>query len=76
MDLGTHMTDQTALMPIEYIAQSILILRDQRVQLNADETEASRLQFATLKTRRGQHRKYLPFAFTEPGAIMATQPDR
>lgn len=99
------MTDQTALMPIEHIAQSILILRGHRVlldgdlaalygvttkrlnqqvrrnlgrfpsdfmfQLNADETEALRLQFATLKMRRGQHRKYLPFAFTEHGAIMA-----
>ena len=26
---------------------------------------------ATLKTGRGQHRKYLPFVFTEHGAIMA-----
>lgn len=25
----------------------------------------------TLKTGRGQHRKYLPYAFTEHGAIMA-----
>ncbi len=99
------MTDQTALMPIEHIAQSILILRGQRVlldgdlaalygvttkrlnqqvrrnlarfpsdfmfQLTAEETEALRLQFATLKTGRGRHRKYLPFAFTEHGAIMA-----
>jgi uncharacterized protein YhaN len=30
-----------------------------------------RSQFATLKTERGQHRKYLPRAFTEHGAIMA-----
>jgi hypothetical protein len=30
-----------------------------------------RSQFATLKTGRGQHRKYLPYAFTEHGAIMA-----
>lgn len=77
------MTDQTALMPIEHIAQSILILRGHRVlldgdlaalyrvttkrlnqqvrrnlgrfpsdfmfQLNANETEALRLQFATLR---------------------------
>ena len=28
-------------------------------------------QFVTLKPGRGQHRKYLPFAFTEHGAIMA-----
>jgi hypothetical protein len=30
-----------------------------------------RSQFATLKIGRGQHRKYLPYAFTEHGAIMA-----
>lgn len=40
-------------------------------QLSADETSALRSQFATLKTRRGQHRKYQPYAFTEHGAIMA-----
>jgi hypothetical protein len=28
-------------------------------------------QFATLKTGRGQHRKYPPLAFTEHGALMA-----
>lgn len=33
-------------------------------QLSGDE-------WATLKTGRGQHRKYLPYAFTEHGAIMA-----
>ena len=32
---------------------------------------ALRSQFATLKTGRGQHRKYLPYVFTEHGAIMA-----
>ena len=40
-------------------------------QLNEDEFAALRLQFATLKTGRGQHRKYLPHVFTEHGAIMA-----
>ncbi len=39
--------------------------------LDQDEWEALRSQFATLKTGRGQHRKYLPCAFTEHGAIMA-----
>lgn len=38
-------------------------------QLTADEYAVLRSQFATLK--RGQHRKYLPYAFTEHGAIMA-----
>lgn len=40
-------------------------------QLDAEEFAALRLQSATLKTGRGQHRKYLPLAFTEHGAIMA-----
>lgn len=39
-------------------------------QLTAEEAGALRSQFATLKTGRGQHRKYLPYAFTEHGAIM------
>jgi phage regulator Rha-like protein len=33
-------------------------------------TEALRSQIATLNNRRGQHRKYLPFAFTEQGVAM------
>jgi hypothetical protein len=40
-------------------------------QLTDEEFAALRLQSATLKTGRGQHRKYLPYAFTEHGAIMA-----
>lgn len=40
-------------------------------QIDAEEFAALRLQSATLKTGRGQHRKYLPLAFTEHGAIMA-----
>jgi len=37
-------------------------------QLTADEYEPLRRQIGTLK--RGQHAKYLPYAFTEHGAIM------
>ena len=43
-------------------------------QLTTEEWAALRSQFATLNaagTGRGQHRKYLPYAFTEHGAIMA-----
>lgn len=40
-------------------------------QLAAEEFAALRLQSATLKAGRGRHRKYLPYAFTEHGAIMA-----
>jgi hypothetical protein len=41
-------------------------------QLNEAESASLRSQFATLKTGRGQHRKYLPYVFTEHGAIMAS----
>ena len=37
-------------------------------QLTAGEWESLRSQFATLK--RGAHRKYLPYVFTEHGALM------
>jgi len=43
-------------------------------QLTADETSnllRLRSQTVILKAGRGQHRKYLPFAFTEHGALMA-----
>ena len=44
---------------------------DFMLALSQEEWDALRSQFATLKTGRGQHRKYLPYAFTEHGAIMA-----
>lgn len=40
-------------------------------QLADDEWESLRSQIVTLRSGRGQHRKYRPFAFTEHGAIMA-----
>ena len=94
-----------ALVPIEHIAQSILVLRghkvlldrdlatiygvetrtfnqavkrnlerfpeDFRFQLNAEEAMASRSQTVILKGGRGQNIKFLPYAFTEHGAIQA-----
>lgn len=39
-------------------------------QLSAEEWESLRSQFVTLNSGRGQHRKYLPFAFTEQGIAM------
>ena len=46
--------------------------RDFAYQLTAKEWSALRSQIVTLKPRpRGQHRKYLPWVFTEHGAIMA-----
>lgn len=44
--------------------------QDFMFQLTADEYESLRSQVVTLKTGRGQHRKYLPYAFTEHGALM------
>ncbi len=42
-----------------------------RFQIETLETDDSlRSQIATLKNRRGQHSKYLPFAFTEQGVAM------
>lgn len=39
-------------------------------QLTADEAMALRSQTVTIKAGRGQHRKYLPYAFTEQGVAM------
>ena len=39
-------------------------------QLTSDEADSLRSQFATLKTGRGRHRKYLSYAFTEQGVAM------
>ena len=40
-------------------------------QLSREEADSLRSQTVTLNTVRGQHRKYLPYVFTEHGAIMA-----
>jgi hypothetical protein len=40
-------------------------------QLTHEEAELSRSQFVTLIPGRGQNIKYLPYAFTEHGAIQA-----
>ena len=42
-----------------------------RFQLTADEYQALRSQFVTLKDlSRGQHRKFMPYVFTEQGVAM------
>ena len=38
--------------------------------LTKEEYRALRSQIVTLETGRGQHRKYLPYAFTEQGVAM------
>lgn len=95
---------EESLVPVEQIEGSILVLRGQKIildadlaalydvevkvlnqavkrnidcfpedfmfQLNTDEVAFLRSQTVTLKTGRGQHRKYLPYAFTEQGVAM------
>lgn len=39
-------------------------------QLTAEEAESLRSQTVILKAGRGQHRKFLPYAFTEQGVAM------
>ncbi len=39
-------------------------------QLTEEEAASLRSQIVTLKTGRGQHAKYLPYAFTEQGVAM------
>lgn len=42
-------------------------------QLTPEEADSLRLHFVTLnKSGRGRHRKYLPYVFTEHGAIMVS----
>src|SRR5438046_5466117 len=45
--------------------------KDFMFQVTRREFEALRYQIGTLKTGRGQHRKYLPYVFTDNGAITA-----
>jgi phage regulator Rha-like protein len=100
--MATH--TRTALVPVERISSSILVLRGQKIlldtelaqlygvatkvllqavkrnrqrfpedfmiQLTEPEWEGLRSQNVTLKSGRGQHRKYLPHAFTEQGIAM------
>jgi hypothetical protein len=40
-------------------------------QLTTEESKSLTSQIAILKKGRGQHRKFLPYAFTENGAVMA-----
>jgi ORF6N domain len=95
---------QLAVVPVQDITRAILVLRGQRVlldaelatlyavetrvliqavrrnldrfpadfmfQLTAPEWAALRSQIVTLKAGRGQHRKYLPYVFTEQGVAM------
>ncbi len=99
------MAQSDKLIPVERVERAILVIRGQKVILDADlaalygvttkrlneqvkrnldrfphdfvfqltleEQDSLRSQSATLKAGRGQHRKFLPYVFTEHGAIMA-----
>ena len=98
------MVSKQSLVPVERIEKAILLVRKQKVLLDADlaalygvetrvlvqavkrnlerfpedfmfqlsreETDFLRSQIVTLKMGRGQHRKYLPYVFTEQGVAM------
>ncbi len=60
-------------VPVKVLNQSVKrnierFPEDFMFQLNAMELERLRSQFVTLK--RGEHRKYLPYVFTENGVAM------
>jgi hypothetical protein len=98
------MVNEKSLVPVEKIEKAILLIRGQKVMLDADlaalygvetrvlvqavkrnierfpddfmlrlnreEVDSLRSQIVTLKKGRGQHSKYLPYAFTEQGVAM------
>ena len=102
--MGKKGDNNMELIPLDPIAQRILLIRGHRVMLDRDlaklyevttkrlneqvrrnikrfppdfmfqltpeEFTSLRSQNATLKIGRGQHRKYLPYAFTEQGVAM------
>jgi hypothetical protein len=98
------MVNKKLLIPVDRIEKAILLIRGQKVmldadlavlygvetrvlvqavkrnlerfpedfmfQLNKDDVDFLRSQIVTLKKGRGQHSKYLPYAFTEQGVAM------
>ncbi|MGB6872549.1 MAG: ORF6N domain-containing protein [Dehalococcoidia bacterium] len=98
------MVNRKSLIPVDRIEKAILLIRGQKVmldadlaelygvetrvlvqavkrnlerfpedfmfQLNKDDVDFLRSQIVTLKKGRGQHSKYLPYAFTEQGVAM------
>jgi hypothetical protein len=69
--------DLAALYETETKALNLAIKRnlkrfpqDFMFQLTKEEFDALRFQIETLKSGRGQHSKYLPYAFTEQGIAM------
>jgi hypothetical protein len=70
-------TDLAALYDVEVRALIQAVRRnierfpeDFMLQLTREESRALRSQSVTLKPGRGQHRKYLPYGFTQEGVAM------
>ena len=62
-------------IPVKVLNQAVKRNRsrfpgDFMFQLTVEESDSLRSHFVTLKTGRGQHRKYRPYAFTEQGVAM------
>ena len=104
MTARKKLSGSSAVVPLERITRAILLIRGQKVLLDAalaalyevdvkvlnqavrrnierfpadfmfevtaEEAEVLRSQIVTLKTGRGRHWKYLPYAFTEQGVAM------
>ena len=80
-----NMEDSSLLLQTKNIKNKIYTIRRVQVMLDTDLAELYevqtkvfvtsnvkdlRPQFVTLKKGRGEHRKYLPYAFTEQGVAM------
>jgi hypothetical protein len=69
-------SDVTRLTRFNSIPYSLPLVRIDRFpeiflfQLTGKKSESLRSHFATLKSGRGKHRKYSPYAFTEQGVAM------
>ena len=72
--LGNYVTVQDVRLTksdwAEFTSQLALSNRSE-APAGAAQPQVLRSQIAILKRGRGQHRKYLPYAFTEHGALMA-----
>jgi hypothetical protein len=66
-----HLPKSTAPRKWQRAVYCPLLVSDRRRIVNAEETSSLKSQIATLKTGRGQRRKYLAYVFTEHRAIVA-----
>jgi len=63
-DVGTKVLNQAVKRNLARFPSDFMF------QLNKQESDIWRSQIVTLKSGRGQHRKYLPYVFTEQGVAM------